>query len=228
VNVDGIVLVHGSNLSAACWDPVVEHLDTPAVAVDLPGRGSRPTNILAVTLDACVEAVIDAADQARLGRFALVGHSLGGVVITEAAWRYAARVARLVYVGALVPAPRESAADILFGGDLPEAAPRMTTEDRAKGFFANDMTHDQWGEVWQQFVPESPRLWNARLSGYPDDVPMTYVSMANDIGVPPELAQRMIANLGAQVDHRVLTAGHIVMMTKPHELAREINAAVSC
>ena len=228
MNVDGIVLVHGSNLSAACWDPVVEHLDTPAVAVDLPGRGSRPTDILAVTLDACVEAVIDAADQARLGRFALVGHSLGGVVITEAAWRYAARVARLIYVGALVPAPRESAADILFGGDLPEAAPRMTTEDRAKMFFANDMTHDQWGEVWQQFVPESPRLWNARLSGYPDDVPMTYVSMANDIGVPPELAQRMIANLGAQVDHRVLSAGHIVMMTKPHELAREINAAVSC
>ena len=228
MNVDGIVLVHGSNLSAACWDPVVEHLDTPAVAVDLPGRGSRPTDILAVTLDACVEAVIDAADQARLDRFALVGHSLGGVVITEAAWRYAARVARLIYVGALVPAPRESAADILFGGDLPEAAPRMTTEDRAKMFFANDMTHDQWGEVWQQFVPESPRLWNARLSGYPDDVPMTYVSMANDIGVPPELAQRMIANLGAQVDHRVLSAGHIVMMTKPHELAREINAAVSC
>lgn len=104
----------------------------------------------------------------------------------------------------------------------------MTTEDRAKMFFANDMTHDQWGEVWQQFVPESPRLWNARLSGYPDDVPMTYVSMANDIGVPPELAQRMIANLGARVDHRVLSAGHIVMMTKPHELAREINAAVSC
>ena len=120
-------------------------------------------------------------------------------------------------------------ADILFGGDLPEAAPRMTTEDRAKMFFANDMSHDQWGEVWQQFVPESPRLWNARrLSGYPDDVPMTYVSMANDIGVPPELAQRMIANLGAQVDHRVLSAGHMVMVTKPQELAREINAAVSC
>lgn len=228
MNVDGIVLVHGSNLSAACWDPVVEHLDTPAVAVDLPGRGSRPTDILAVTLDACVEAVIDAADQARLGRFALVGHSLGGVVITEAAWRYATRVARLIYVGALVPAPGGSAADILFGGDLPEAAPRMTTEDRAKMFFANDMSHDQWGEVWQQFVPESPRLWNARLSGYPDDVPMTYVSMANDIGVPPELAQRMIANLGAQVDHRVLSAGHIVMVTKPQQLAREINAAVSC
>ena len=104
----------------------------------------------------------------------------------------------------------------------------MTTEDRAKMFFANDMTDEQWAEVWQQFVPESPRLWNARLSGYPVGVPMTYVSMADDIGVPPELAQQMIANLGAQVVQRALSAGHIVMMTKPRELAAIINDLVSC
>ena len=40
--------------------------------------------------------------------------------------------------------------------------------------------------------------------------------------------KQMIANLGAQVDHRVLSAGHIVMVTKPREFARIINAAVGC
>ena len=63
-------------------------------------------------------------------------------------------------------------------------------------FFANDMTDEQWAEVWQQFVPESAVLWNARLSGYPAGVPMTFVSMTDDVGVPPELAQQMIVNLG--------------------------------
>lgn len=36
----------------------------------------------------------------------------------------------------------------------------------------------------------------------------------------------MIANLGPDVDHRVLSAGHIVMVTKPRELAEIINDVV--
>ena len=69
-------------------------------------------------------------------------------------------------------------------------------------------------------------LWNAQLTGYPRGVPITYVSMTDDVGVPPALAKQMIANLGPDVDHRVLSAGHIVMVTKPRELAEIINDVV--
>ena len=96
-------------------------------------------------------------------------HHRGGV-------RHPDRITGLVYVGALVPAPEESPASVIFGDDLPPEAPRMPTEERAKLFFANDMTDEQWAEVWKQFVPESARLWNARLSGYPRGMPVTYVS----------------------------------------------------
>ncbi len=226
MSVDGVILVHGSNLSAACWDRVVGHLSTPAVAVDLPGRGGRPADVTAVTLDDCVRAVISAADRAGMARFVLVGHSLGGVTIADTTCRHPERIAELVYVGALVPAPGESPACVIFGDDLPAEEPRMPSEERAKMFFANDMTDEQWIEVWKQFVPESARLWNARLSGYPRGVPGTYVSMTDDVGMPPELAEQMIANLGTDVDHRVLSAGHIVMVTKPRELAEIINDVV--
>jgi pimeloyl-ACP methyl ester carboxylesterase len=228
VGVDGFVLVHGSNLSVQCWDRVVEHVDAATVAVNLPGRGSRAAEILTLTLDDCVTAVIDSADKAGFTRFGLVGHSLGGVTITETAWRHPDRVAQLVYVGALVPAPGASAASIMFGSDLPADAPLIPTEERAKMFFANDMTAEQWAVVWQQFVPESAVLWNARLSGYPADVPMTFVSLTDDVGVPPELARQMIVNLGGRVDHRALSAGHLVMVTKPRELAEVINDIVNC
>jgi pimeloyl-ACP methyl ester carboxylesterase len=91
----GVVLVHGANHCAACWDSVLAHLMAPAIAVDLPGRGSRPTTIEGVTLDDCVQVVIEPADQAGLDRSVLVGHSLGGMTVTETAWRHPERVARL-------------------------------------------------------------------------------------------------------------------------------------
>ncbi len=225
---DGVVLVHGSNLSAACWEPMVEHLTPPVVAPDLPGRRSRQCDVLVVTLDHCVDVVIESADQAGFTDFVLVGHSLGGVVITEVAARVPERIVGLVYVGGLIPAQGQSAAGVVFGEDLLATVPRVTTEERAKLFFANDMTDEQWSEVWQQFVPEAPLLWNARLSGYPDRVPVTYISLTEDVGVPPALAAQMIGNIGTAVDHRMLSCGHIAMVTKPRELAAIINDVVNC
>lgn len=227
MTADGIVLVHGSNLSAACWNSVVPHLAAPTVAADLPGRGSRPADILTVTLDQCVEAVVDSARRAGFGEFALVGHSLGGVVITEAASRHPTLVSKLVYVGALVPAEGGSAAEVIFGEDLPTAKPQTATENRARFFFANDMTDEQWTTLWRQFVPESPLLWNARLHGYPRRMPVTYLSMTEDVGVPPVLVEQMIANVGVDVRHQVLQAGHMVMVTQPQDLANAINFATN-
>ena len=113
----GVVLVHGTNHSAACWDSVLAHLVAPAIAVDLPGRGSRPATIENVTLDDCVQVVIDSADQAGFERCVLVGHSLGAMTVTETAWRHPERVAALIYVGGAVPAPGRAA-------PLPSTAPR--------------------------------------------------------------------------------------------------------
>ena len=225
MSVDGVVLVHGTNHCAACWDSVLAHLVAPAIAVDLPGRGSRPAPIDEVTLDDCVQVVIDSADQAGFDRSVLVGHSLGAMTVTETALRHPERVAGLVYVGGAVPAPGESASFAVNGADMPPG-PRMATEERARMFFGNDMPDEQWDEYWKTLVPESAILWNSRLTGYPRGVPITYVSMTDDVGVPPALAKQMIANLGADVDHRVLSAGHIVMVTKPRELAEIINDVV--
>ena len=42
----GVVLVHGSGMTSACWEPLLPLLQTPAIAVDLPGRGRRPADLL--------------------------------------------------------------------------------------------------------------------------------------------------------------------------------------
>jgi len=170
VSVGGVVLVHGGLNTSACWDSMLTHVEAPVVALDLPGRGSHPAEITEVTLDDCVQAVIDSADQAGFEQFVLVGHSLGGVTITETACRHPERVAHLVYVGALVPAPGTSASIAWWGVDMPAGRPVRIDGELARTLFGNDLSEERWAALWSGFAPDAERLMNARLSGCPDGV----------------------------------------------------------
>ncbi len=221
---DGVILVHGGTHTSSCWEYVLPLLDAPASAVDLPGRGSRPADLSRVTLADCVAAVIEEADAAAFTRFALVGHSLGGVTITETAYLHPNRISHLVYVGALVPPPGSSASILMTGGQLESMTPM--SEDRAKTLFGNDLTEEQWAHHFQAIVPDAVGIMNAQLSGYPSGIPITYVNMSQDVPVPPPLAQQMAANLGPGVDRLTIDAGHTVMVSQPKQLAAIINDVV--
>jgi pimeloyl-ACP methyl ester carboxylesterase len=228
-STDGIILVHGGLHSSACWSAFLPFLELPTRAVDLPGRGNRPADLGTVTLDDCVDAVLDEAVTAGFGRFALVGHSLGGVTITETGYRHPGRVSHLVYVGALVPPPGSNAARVMTGDDLRTSDGILPPMDQsmARALFGNDLTDEQWAEAAAGLVPDAAALMNARLSGYPTGVPVTYVNMSDDVPVPPPLAEQMASNLGGAVERHTIDAGHSVMVSKPAELAAIINAAVA-
>src|SRR4051794_1073601 len=96
------VLVHGAFGGAWCWEPVAVELRQrghSVVAVDLRGSGGDRTPGEEVTLDAYAERVCEAL-AAGPEPAVLVGHSMGGVVITQAASRCPRQVSRLVYVAA--------------------------------------------------------------------------------------------------------------------------------
>jgi pimeloyl-ACP methyl ester carboxylesterase len=224
---DGIILVHGGMHTAACWALVEPLLDLPVRAVDLPGRGSRPAELSEVTLDDCVAAVLDEADAAGFAEFALVGHSLGGVTITETAYRYRERIANLVYVGAIVPPQGSSAAFVMVGGDVSATDPFVVSEEFAKPAFGNDLSEEQWATHAASLVPDAPGIMNGVISGMPAGIPTTYINMTDDVPVPPTLAEQMAANLGPQVERRTLQAGHTVMVSQPGALADLINGAIA-
>ncbi|MDR6868321.1 pimeloyl-ACP methyl ester carboxylesterase [Microbacterium resistens] len=82
--VVSVVLVHGIRTSATMWRSQLDFLaerGNPAVAVDLPGHGSRrdETFTLAEAFRTIDEAVRDAAAR---GQVLLVGHSMGGLLST--------------------------------------------------------------------------------------------------------------------------------------------------
>jgi pimeloyl-ACP methyl ester carboxylesterase len=226
VTADGIILVHGGMHTAACWALVEPMLDLPVRAVDLPGRGSRSADLSKVTLDDCVAAVLEEANSAGFASFALVGHSLGGVTITETAYRHGDRITQLVYVAAIVPPVGSSAAKVMTGDDVSTRDPLVVSDEFARSAFGNDLSEEQWSMHAASLVPDAPGIMNGLISGMPSGIPITYVNMSDDVPIPPALAEQMTANLGTHVERRTLHAGHTVMVSQPEALAGIINAAV--
>lgn len=110
--VDGtsILLVHGAWMGSWAWSDVKARLEARGArvtAVELPGHGDDTTPVAAVSLRAYVDTV-EAALDALPAPVMLVGHSMGGMVVTEVADERAARIDRLVYVTAFVPRSGES------------------------------------------------------------------------------------------------------------------------
>ena len=119
------LLIHGAWHGGWCWDRVVPLLRAAGhevLAPDLPAHGDDRTAWWRASLGAYASRVCETARPA--GRVIAVGHSLGGLVITEAAAREPALFDALVYVCAFLPLRGESLMSLgrTDTGLVPEAA----------------------------------------------------------------------------------------------------------
>lgn len=96
-----VVLVHGYLGGSAQWPDLVAALarGREVVAPDLPGFGAAATLCGPDTIAGFAAAVVDALDRNGIGRFALLGHSMGGMIVQEIAARHPDRIERLVLYG---------------------------------------------------------------------------------------------------------------------------------
>jgi pimeloyl-ACP methyl ester carboxylesterase len=105
-----VVLVHGAFADASSWSGVVQRLQGRGYTVIAPPNPLRGIDFDAAALSSVLKTVD--------GPIVLVGHSYGGMVISEAAQGNAA-VKALVYIAAFAPETGESAGAIL--GRFPTA-----------------------------------------------------------------------------------------------------------
>jgi pimeloyl-ACP methyl ester carboxylesterase len=105
------LLVHGAWHGAWCWHKVIPLLEArghTAIAIDLPGHGQDTRPAPDVRLEDYVNAVVQAADD-QPGPVLLVGHSMAGIVISQAAERLGRKkIPALVYLDAFLPRDGDS------------------------------------------------------------------------------------------------------------------------
>jgi pimeloyl-ACP methyl ester carboxylesterase len=122
-----LVLIHGGAHAGDCWDLTVAELARQEpqlrfLAVDLPGRGSKPANLADVTIADFVDSVVADVEDAGLGDVVVVGHSLGGLTVPGVVAKLGTRrVREMVMLSAFVPPQGRSVAQALRGPLVPLA-----------------------------------------------------------------------------------------------------------
>ena len=228
------VLVHGAGCGANSYDRLLPHLDRPAIAVDLPGRGSRAdVDLASVRLDDCARAILDdvaAADGADSGDLVLVGHSFAGVSVPRVMAELAPRLRHVVFLSAVVPADGTAVLDQIDPTvrELVRASIEggIYSQDRegARAMLCNDMDAEQTEWTLDRVVDDSAALLTeiVDLSGLSADVPRTYVRMTQDHCYPPDLQELSAARVGGDVQY--LDTGHMAMVSAPEQVAKLLNA----
>lgn len=236
-----IVLVHGAFGRAACWDRVAPRLREAGhsvEAIDLPGQGDDPTPLHEITLDRYAERVCETLSGGPPA--VLVGHSMGGMVITQAAARCPENVARLVYVAAFLPADGQSLIDIT---QLPEAAgdsvqANLVVEGEPP---VATMPPEAVREALCHCADDEAAAWAASIRGRQPVVPFTqpvslggpgaeafaalpraYVTGLQDRAIKPELQRRMLEAAGCDPVIEIDT-DHSVWASRPDELATALD-----
>lgn len=104
------VLVHGAWHGAWCWyrlAPLLEAAGHRVVTPDLPAHGLDRTPAAQVHLVDYARTVAAALERTR-ETAVLLGHSLGGMVVSQAAELVPERVRRLIYLNAFLPGDGDS------------------------------------------------------------------------------------------------------------------------
>ena len=218
-----ILLVHGGFVDGSGWQPVYSLLRKQGLNVAIV---QNPTITLADDV-AFTKRLI----AAQPGKVILVGHSYGGVVITEAG--NDPRVAGLVYITAFAPDAGESVAELIAnpppGAPVPPILPPeegFLMLDRAK--FADSFAADVEPGL-ADFMAASQVPWGVTaLAGEVSQPawktkPSWYLVAGDDKMIPPP-AQRMMAQR-ANATVRETGGSHSVYVSRPADVAQIIAEA---
>ena len=121
MTMPALVLVHGGEHAADCWDLTVAELgrqepELRVLAVDLPGHGAEPGDLATATITDWVDCVVSHVDAAGLDEVVVVGHSLAGLTVPGVVAKMgSSRVREMILIAASVPPQGVAIVDTLSG-----------------------------------------------------------------------------------------------------------------
>ncbi len=218
-----IVLVHGAFADGSSWSKVIPLLQAKGYKVTSVGI---PLTSFKEDV-AATKRAIDAQD----GPVTLVGHSYGGVVITEAG--NDPKVANLVYVAAFAPDSGQSIVEISKSFPKPiglsKVAPLpdgflLLTPDGIETGFAQDLSKEEQALL----TAVQPQTSGSIFAAEPTQAawhskPSWYIVASEDHMIDPGQEASMARQMKATTT--TLPSSHVVMLSHPKDVAKVIEDA---
>jgi pimeloyl-ACP methyl ester carboxylesterase len=236
-----LVMVHGAFGGAHVWQPVTPGLQAAGHTVeafDLPGQGQDPTPVDQASLDVYAAKVIDVLSHGPPA--VLVGHSMGGMSVTQAAARAPELIELLIYTAAFVPEEGESLleltqrpeaagdmiqANIQVEGDPPVA---RLSDEAARAAIYNCCTAEQagWGVARRGVQPVIPmgqplQMESDKLGAY-RALPRRYITTLQDNCIRPAMQRFMFERAGAAPVLEIDT-DHAPYLSRTQELVEALD-----
>lgn len=220
-----IVLVHGGFVDGSGWAGVYNLLKNQGFNVLVVQNATKSLADDVATTNAAIERAN--------GEVVLVGHSYGGVVITEAGSH--PKVSSLVYVTAFAPDKGESVSSLIANPPPGAPVPPILSPkdgylflDRAK--FAESFAADVEEDL-ASFMGDSQVPWGVdALAGAVTEPawkskPSFYLVATEDKMIPPPAQRAMAGRAKAQVTE--VPGSHAIYVSKPVEVAEIIKQAAA-
>jgi pimeloyl-ACP methyl ester carboxylesterase len=222
-----LIFVHGACVRDGAWwwgrmaGPLAVHgIETVAVPLPSCGEVGERLGDLHDDADACRRAIAGVD-----GPVALLGHSYGGMVITEAG--VDDRVARLLYLTSVMPDTGESQAEMTGS----EPAPWIDPGDDGTigvhpGLIRERFLQDCDEEATEGALSRLTRQSAVPFGQAPREIgwrrrPATYIVCTEDLATPADVQRRRVRG-GARVVE--FEAGHHPFLSRPEALARTLAA----
>jgi pimeloyl-ACP methyl ester carboxylesterase len=223
--VKNVVLVHGAFADGSSWSRVIPLLQAKGLHVVAV---QNPLTSLADDVAATKRAIA-----LQDGPVILVGHSYGGMVITEAG--NDPKVVGLVYVAAFAPGDGGSINSLSkpyppapLGAELrpdPQGFLWVTPKGVAEDF-AQDLSDHEKQILTATQGPTNASVFAATITTAAwKTKPSWFVIAANDRAIPPELEKAEAAQIKATAI--TLSSSHVAMLAHPKEVAELIEQAAA-
>lgn len=227
------VLVHGAWQAPYVWDAVQAELEqhgNTVIVVELPGHGADKTPTHQLSLDVYAAKVIEAISHTK-GSVILVGHSMGGMVITQVAEKIPQKIKKLVYIGAFLPATGQALTDLAgqdpgsrLGPLLTPSADQLTLDvkqDSLTQLFIADGDNATKQKVTDNYRPEPAIPFTGKVTltaANFGSVEKVYIKTLQDAVISPAFQGRMIAAAGIHTVYELNTS-HSPFLSQPKAVA---------
>ena len=237
-NKEALVFVHGFSCSSKYWLAQLQHFSKKhtVVAIDLAGHGGSGINRKAYNMDAFGKDVASVVNDLELEHVTLIGHSMGGPVIVEAANELGDKVDLLIGVDTMHDITGEPIGKVpgLIVNTMFKLFYESMTEDIIADFFieSTDASLKKW--IGEDALKANKKAAQGSLNSL---LTMNYPENLNDLSVPIKvinarsfretmLEENLASYENIEIDF-FEDVGHFIMMERPSEFNEWLELKIS-